>query len=403
MSRCDKLSVLLERRLSPSLFEIILQRYGLIGEKKTLFDISKSYGLTRERIRQLQKNGITRIRRMANIYCPHNVLLEEAKLSTKISEIHDVSSEFNEEGVIRLIVDVYGDMYEIVKSKYLVGEFIIRKGYEYDFEEKIQGIIELLSNLDGYSNILEVSNKYNIHQSVIFSIKTAVIKGDKIAMRSNKIFYKHSLVAVVESAIEHEMRHLPFSKIRNLCDLSRSQLLYVIQNSKRIVGIGKNNYALTDWNYLRGSVIDLAIHYLKEAGEPLTPRALLSLLTKQRLFTERSMSIAISRSPDIQRLTTGQYVLKEQGYEDIMDKHTRKSTYPVALKIAVLNAVKTTSYPISTKQILEIIVQNYGDKTSNKYSSVNVTLHILMRERKVELVKRNTNSYYQAIREYENT
>lgn len=47
--------------------EILVMRYGLDGnEPMTLEDIGKKYGVTRERIRQIEAKALKSIRRLAN-------------------------------------------------------------------------------------------------------------------------------------------------------------------------------------------------------------------------------------------------------------------------------------------------------------------------------------------------
>ncbi|GAM57692.1 hypothetical protein JCM19232_2715 [Vibrio ishigakensis] len=49
--------------LSPKHRDIIVRRYGLFGqERETLADLSDDYQLSKERIRQLQKEGLQKLK-----------------------------------------------------------------------------------------------------------------------------------------------------------------------------------------------------------------------------------------------------------------------------------------------------------------------------------------------------
>src|SRR5476651_2455750 len=60
--------------------EIIARRYGLFDRKETLEQIGELLGITRERVRQLEKSVMTRLRSSANAL-PHIVDVEAALLT----------------------------------------------------------------------------------------------------------------------------------------------------------------------------------------------------------------------------------------------------------------------------------------------------------------------------------
>ena len=60
--------------------EIIARRYGLFDRKETLEQIGELLGITRERVRQLEKSVMTRLRTTAE-HLPHIVEVETTLLA----------------------------------------------------------------------------------------------------------------------------------------------------------------------------------------------------------------------------------------------------------------------------------------------------------------------------------
>src|SRR3954468_4820840 len=61
--------------------EIIARRYGLFDRKETLEQIGELLGITRERVRQLEKSVMTRLR-SGSAELPHITAVETALLET---------------------------------------------------------------------------------------------------------------------------------------------------------------------------------------------------------------------------------------------------------------------------------------------------------------------------------
>ncbi len=58
----------LKKMLSPREYDVILKRYGICGSKTcTLEEIAKKYGVTRERIRQIEKKALKRLKNLPEV------------------------------------------------------------------------------------------------------------------------------------------------------------------------------------------------------------------------------------------------------------------------------------------------------------------------------------------------
>jgi len=83
--------------------EIIARRYGLFDRKETLEQIGELLGITRERVRQLEKAVMARLKAMADAgQLPHiqevqTVLLDEVRAMGKAARISDLSARLTKD------------------------------------------------------------------------------------------------------------------------------------------------------------------------------------------------------------------------------------------------------------------------------------------------------------------
>ena len=82
--------------------EIIARRYGLFDRKETLEQIGELLGITRERVRQLEKAVIARLKAMAHEDLPHikeveQVLTEKIQELGHVARISDLTAQLSDE------------------------------------------------------------------------------------------------------------------------------------------------------------------------------------------------------------------------------------------------------------------------------------------------------------------
>src|SRR3989338_8407192 len=98
---------------------ILTDRFGLgiKGEERTLDAIGKEYGITRERIRQIEKHGLSAVRE-SSVYKEHTQSFEDLKRA-----LHALGAVLSEETVLSEIADNAQD------RKHLV--FLLTVGHQF--------------------------------------------------------------------------------------------------------------------------------------------------------------------------------------------------------------------------------------------------------------------------------
>src|SRR6185312_6427182 len=77
--------------------EIVSRRFGLFDRKETLEQIGELLGITRERVRQLEKAVVTRLKATSDKDLPHiadvqKTFTEELKRLGGVARVHDLSA-----------------------------------------------------------------------------------------------------------------------------------------------------------------------------------------------------------------------------------------------------------------------------------------------------------------------
>lgn len=70
----EQLNKILEKYLTPREMAVIRFRFGFDGDKMTLEEIAQKYGVTRERIRQVEEKTLKKLRR---IFAKNNIKMED--------------------------------------------------------------------------------------------------------------------------------------------------------------------------------------------------------------------------------------------------------------------------------------------------------------------------------------
>lgn len=362
--------------------EVLRQRFGLHKDKKvTLEAIGKSYGLTRERIRQIETTAIKKIRQhddfspmtaqlkhVANALLEeHGGIMQEDYLVDNLSHISLLAR--NDADANR---EVLRNHYQFILQKLLVDEFDqVKEDTHYhtlwkqrfidtdhiqevaqvlfdSFQEmqKVLATEEVIAFLrehgvyEKHRERLEVSNNFDISRVIrqprfnenfdlinehkaIYSLLRAAKK-----LEQNKFGY-WGLVEwpeVTPKTINHKiylvMKHhgkpLHFKEIASrINDISfdrKNANPATVHNElildDKYVLIGRGIYALKDWGYSDGAVIDVVEQVLQEAGEPLTKDTIIERVLDKRMVKPATVNLALMNREKFIR-EQGKYRLAE--------------------------------------------------------------------------------------------
>ena len=80
---------------------------------------------------------------------------------------------------------------------------------------------------------------------------------------------------------------------------------------KRYVLVGRGIYALTEWGYKSGTVIDIIIDILTKSDKPLTKDEIVKAVLDQRIVRKSTIYLALTNKNKIKKLPNNRYTLAD--------------------------------------------------------------------------------------------
>ncbi len=318
--------------------EIITRRFGLFDRRETLEQIGELLGITRERVRQLEKAILIRLK----------IAAEE----NKVPAIHDVERtlirDLSETGRVARVQDIT--------------ERLIGKDHDARHRAHVAFISELSPNLvvvaenDHYHHavgIKEHGDEKKIKADVDEIVKTVKKHGEPLqieALHSKLNHENPTQVRALASTSKH-LAHLkdnwgltkwPTVNPKNIRDkiyvilaengspMHFSDIAKSIKGSefkrkdvttqaihnelikdKRFVLIGRGIYALDNWGFSKGTVADIITDVLKNAKEPLHRDEIVKRVLKSRQVKETTILLNLQSKSQFKRVAKATYALDE--------------------------------------------------------------------------------------------
>lgn len=317
--------------------EIVSRRFGLFDRKETLEQIGELLGITRERVRQLEKAILIRLK----------IAAEEGRLDLEAVERHLVE-QLHEMGRAARLSDIT--------------ERIIPAGNDRDrahvaFVAELAPKLSVLNENDNYHHSIALSEHHNekqLKKRVDEVVKTVKEHGQTLSANElhGKLDYEHpDHVRALASLSKHlaslkdvwgltkwptvnpknirdkiyvilQENHKPmhFSEIAGAIkgsdfkrkDVTTQAIHNELIKDKRFVLIGRGIYALNEWGYKKGTVADIITDVLKKANEPLHRDEIVKRVLKDRQVKETTILLNLQSKPEFKRVAKATYALAEK-------------------------------------------------------------------------------------------
>ncbi len=333
--------------------EIINARYGLETEDlKTLEAIGKKYGITRERVRQIEKNALKKAKEVEGLKEKMSALVslvikyiyQSGYLKLEQHLFDDILENSQEEEIdenrLRFIFKYFlTDYIELVDIIHTERAWKIKDKKLEHYEPIIEGVKNILEKKDEplhLSDIIKLLEERIIDQKTETLIKD--IENWEEAVNSylhiSKYFKKNlfnkwglahwRLISPkrmrdkIYLILQKYKNPMHFKVIADKINLEKfdNKLAHpaTIHNElildNRFVLIGRGTYALKEWGYQPGSIIDVVKQILSEAGTTLTKDEITKEVLKRRRVKSGSINLILANRKLFKVLEDGSYSLK---------------------------------------------------------------------------------------------
>ena len=317
--------------------DVIVGRFGLnqTGDEMTLEAIGKKYGITRERVRQIENYAVNHIRK-ANTYEKEKAVFDElkntiSKMGGVVAE-DDLLNHLGSDTVTRKYIHfllVVGDDFNKIKED---TEFKHRWHIDGELAEKIHDALRKLYTKLGDDEIIpeaeivasflehlkDISNDYKQDEILTrwLSISKNVSKnplGEWGRSKSSNIKTK----GVRDYAYLILRKHgspIHFREVAKLIGEVFKKKAHVatthneLIKDPRFVLVGRGLYALKEWGYSTGIVKDVIYEILKKNG-PLSKEDVLEKVMKERYVKANTVMVNLQNPKFFNKNKQGMYTV----------------------------------------------------------------------------------------------
>jgi len=306
--------------LTPRAREVLVSRYGLGKDhvKMTLESIGDKYGITRERVRQIENAGIVNIRKS-------KIFKEEAKIFTEIETLFNaLGGIISEEDFLNHITTKDKSLQNEIHFLLVVGNTFSKRKEDENFKhrwhtseahaKKVEEALhrlykslsddELLPESEIITNFLKhlegINENYKSEEILrrwlriskkigrnplgewgVTDSKNVSVKGVRdyayLAIRKHGSPIHFKEVAKSISNLFNKKAHIA---------TTHNELI----KDSRFVLVGRGLYALSEWGYINGVVKDVIAEILEKHG-PLTKEEVVEKVLKERYVKENTILV----------------------------------------------------------------------------------------------------------------
>lgn len=317
--------------------EIISRRYGLFDRRETLEQIGEVLGITRERVRQLEKAVMSRLKAQADsgnlpgIKEAQKALIEEIYALGKVVRIATLGDRLTTENS-RIDQARLSFLAELCPALAVIEDndhFHHTVGLADEHDEKtikthVETIINAIKHIGEPAVIEHIAREAKLedhkHTAALAqaSKHLATLNGrwglTKWPMVNPKNIRDKIYVILYE-----QKRHMHFNEIAGAIkesgfkrkDVTTQAIHNELIKDKRFVLIGRGIYALKEWGYEQGTVADIISAVLKKAEGPLHRDDIVKEVLKSRHVKETTILLNLQGKSQFKRVAKATYALAE--------------------------------------------------------------------------------------------
>jgi len=316
--------------------EIIARRFGLFERKETLEQIGELLSITRERVRQLEKAVIARLKAAAEAgELQHIDTFEEhisGVLQTKgglmrianLTEQLGIAESRLEQARLAFIAQLCPKLVVVDEDDNHYLSVASEKIYDGHVRDMVSKVVEAVREQGEPSKIEVIADKSGIGD---------IAQSEALARASKQLATLHGLWGLVKWPVvnpknirdkiyvilkEHG-KHMHFNDIAGAIkdssfkrkDVTTQAIHNELIKDKRFVLVGRGIYALKEWGYEKGTVADIISEILRKEGKALHRDEIVKRVLKSRYVKETTILLNLQGKTQFKRVAKATYELDE--------------------------------------------------------------------------------------------
>jgi hypothetical protein len=318
--------------------EIISRRFGLFDRKETLEQIGEMLGITRERVRQLEKSVITRLKTAAEQGSIEHIddfqtkILDLLTNMGQVARVSELASQLTkkpsreEQARVAFLSQLCPKLIVIHEDDnfyYSVGVKEVRD--EKALKAQVVKLIDVIKQLGEPKPIEEIAKAASITEpqqaaALASTSKLLATLNGRWGLVKWPMVNPKNIRDKIYVILKENGKHMHFNEIAKAIkgsefkrkDVTTQAIHNELIKDKRFVLIGRGIYALKEWGYEKGTVSDIISEVLREAGEPLHRDEIVKRVLKSRFVKETTILLNLQGKTQFKRVAKATYTLIEE-------------------------------------------------------------------------------------------
>lgn len=319
-------------------YDVIVRRFGLGDKPKkvTLEAIGQDYGITRERVRQIENNAIKNIKK-SDVFVSESSIFEDLKalvddLGGVVSEqdlLDYLAKDESTQNHIHFLLVLGEPFYKEKENNKLKSRWFIDEKLAQQVHNALEKITDELSKDDLYpedeivsvfvNKVGNIHPKYKNNKDVIkrwISISKSIDKNpfNEWGLSSSSNVNAKGIRDYAYLSIRQHGSPMHFREVAKSIEGNFGKKAHVatchneLIKDKRFVLVGRGLYALTDWGYKSGVVRDVIKTILESSG-PLTREEIVEKVLRERYIKENTVMVNLQDPKNFKRDNKGRYFI----------------------------------------------------------------------------------------------
>ncbi|HET6747463.1 MAG TPA: sigma factor-like helix-turn-helix DNA-binding protein [Candidatus Saccharimonadales bacterium] len=319
--------------------EIITRRFGLFDRRETLEQIGELLGITRERVRQLEKAILVRLKNIAEddkvpaIHTIERALVRDLSETGRVARVHDITERLvgkdhdaRNRAHIAFIAELSPNITVVNENDNYYHAIAIK---EHGDEKKIKSAVdEVVQTIKKHGEPLSIEDLHGKldHEHPTHVRALASTSKHLASLKDNWGLVKWPTVNPknirdkIYVILNENGSPMHFSDIAKSIkqssfkrkDVTTQAIHNELIKDKRFVLIGRGIYALDHWGFSKGTVADIITDVLKKAGEPLHRDEIVKRVLESRHVKETTILLNLQSKPQFKRVAKATYALAEE-------------------------------------------------------------------------------------------
>jgi len=316
--------------------EIITRRFGLYDRRETLEQIGELLGITRERVRQLEKAIINKLKtasqngKIANIAGLEKLMIRHLVELGRVAKVQDLTnhilgktSDAKERAHIAFIAELAPNLTVVNENdNYFQGVGIAEHGDEKKVKTAVDNIVATIKksgeplSIEALHNQLPYEHPNHVKALASLSKLLANLNNNWGLVKWPTVNPKNirDKIYVILAENKKPMHFSDIAKAIKDSEFKRKNVTtQAIHNElikdSRFVLIGRGIYALNSWGYSQGTVADIITEVLKESATPLHRDEIVKRVLKSRQVKETTILLNLQSKPEFKRVAKATYTV----------------------------------------------------------------------------------------------